>query len=157
MRPFPRSSAAALAALAAALMLTVPALSACASVVETATEAAASGRLTLTLDLGADTGRVMIALFDSEAAYGGGDPVRQLMVEASGPRVAVFEDMPSGRYAAKLFHDVNGDGRMNTNPFGLPVEPYAFSNNAVGNMGPASWDRAAFDLDGEVEQIIRLR
>ncbi|HEV7353126.1 MAG TPA: DUF2141 domain-containing protein [Brevundimonas sp.] len=157
MRPFPRSSAAALAAVAAGLMLTAPALSACAAVVETATAAAASGRLTLTLDLGADTGRVMIALFDSEAAYGGGDPVRQLMVEASGPRVAVFDDLPPGRYAARLFHDVNGDGRMNTNPFGLPVEPYAFSNNAVGNMGPASWDRAVVEVDGEVEQTIRLR
>jgi uncharacterized protein (DUF2141 family) len=157
MRPFARSSASAVVALAAGLLLTVPAISACASVVGTAAEAAATGRLTLTLDLGADTGRVMIALFDSEAAYNGGAPMRQAMVEASGPRVAVFDDLPSGRYAARLFHDVDGDGQMDTNPFGLPVEPYAFSNNAVGNMGPASWDRAAFDLDGDVAQAIRLR
>lgn len=156
MRPFARASSAAVA-LAAGLLLTVPAISAGAAVLETAAETAATGRLTLTLDLGADSGRVMIALFDCEADYNRNVPVRQTMVEASGPRVAVFDDLPSGRYAARLFHDVDGDGQMDTNPFGLPVEPYAFSNNAVGNMGPAGWDRAAFDLDGEVEQAIRLR
>lgn len=156
MRPFVRASSAAMA-LAAGLLLAAPAITACAGVVGTAAEAAAAGRLTLTLDLGADTGRVMIALFDSEAAYNGGAPVRQAMVEAAGPRVAVFDDLPPGRYAARMFHDVDGDGQMDANPFGLPVEPYAFSNNAVGNMGPASWERAAVEVTGPVEQTIRLR
>lgn len=157
MRPFVRSSASAAVALAAGLLLSAQAITAVAAVVETAAEAATTGRLTLTLDLGSDSGRVMIALFDSEAAYNSGAPVRQAMVEASGPRVAVFDDLPPGRYAAKLFHDLDGDGQMDTNPFGLPVEPYAFSNNAVGNMGPARWDRAAVEVAGPVEQTIRLR
>jgi len=156
MRRLARASSAAVA-LAAGLLLTAPAIAAGAAVLETAAETAATGRLTLTLDLGADSGRVMIALFDCEADYNRNAPVRQTMVEASGPRVAVFDDLPAGRYAAKLFHDVDGDGRMATNPFGLPVEPYAFSNNAVGNMGPASWDRAALEVSGPVEQVIRLR
>jgi uncharacterized protein (DUF2141 family) len=156
MHAFARSSAAAALALASGLLLAAPAITACAATLEAA-PAAPAGRLTLTLDLGADTGQVMIALFDSEAAYNGGAPVRQAMVAASGPRVAVFDDLPPGRYAARLFHDVDGDGQMDTNPFGLPVEPYAFSNNAVGNMGPAGWDRAAVEVTGAVEQTIRLR
>ena len=49
------------------------------------------------------------------------------------------------------------DGEMNLNPFGIPSEPYAFSNNAVGNMGPASWERARFAVSGPVAQTIRLR
>jgi uncharacterized protein (DUF2141 family) len=57
----------------------------------------------------------------------------------------------------RSFHDVNGDGEMNFNPFGMPVEPYAFSNNAVGNMGPASWERARFNVNGAVVQTITLR
>ncbi|MFC0634034.1 DUF2141 domain-containing protein [Brevundimonas balnearis] len=116
------------------------------------------GSLRLNLDLGARSGQVMIALFDSPAAYNGqGAPVRQVMVDASGDPVAVFEGLPAGRYAAKMFHDVNGDGQMNMNPFGQPVEPYAFTNNAVGNMGPAGWDRAGVEVNGAVEQTIRLR
>ncbi|MFN3352240.1 MAG: DUF2141 domain-containing protein [Brevundimonas sp.] len=116
------------------------------------------GSLSLNLDLGARTGRVMIALFDSRAAYDGqGAPVRQVVIDAAGDPVAVFEGLPAGRYAAKMFHDIDGDGRMGVNPFGMPVEPFAFTNNAVGNMGPADWDRAAVEVNGAVEQTIRLR
>ena len=57
----------------------------------------------------------------------------------------------------KAFHDVNGDGQMNTNPFGIPIEPYAFSNNAVGNMGPARWSAARFPVSGETAQTITIR
>ncbi|WP_371514874.1 DUF2141 domain-containing protein [Brevundimonas denitrificans] len=57
----------------------------------------------------------------------------------------------------RAFHDVNGDGEMNTNPFGMPTEPFGFSNNAVGNMGPASWARAHFAVSGETRQTITLR
>ena len=115
--------------------------------------------VTLTFDTGADTGAVMVALFDSEAAYGGGGrPVGQARLDvAAGQRTATFEGLPAGDYAAKTFHDVNGDGEMNFNPFGMPVEPYAFSNNAVGNMGPASWDRARFAVSVATAQTITLR
>jgi uncharacterized protein (DUF2141 family) len=46
---------------------------------------------------------------------------------------------------------------MNRNPFGMPTEPYAFSNNAVGNMGPAGWDRARFTVQGATAQTISIR
>lgn len=113
--------------------------------------------VTLTFETGAHTGKVMVALYDSEAAYRSGRPVASVAVDASGPVVAAFPGLPAGDYAVKAFHDVNGDGEMNTNPFGLPVEPFAFSNNAVGNMGPASWDRARFAVAGDVAQTISIR
>jgi len=52
---------------------------------------------------------------------------------------------------------VDGNGQMNSNAFGIPSEPYAFSNNAQGTMGPAKWDAAKFIVtaDGAV-QIISL-
>ena len=94
--------------------------------------------VSLTFETGADTGAVMVVLYDSEADYAGGPAVghRRLDV-AAGERTATFEGLPAGDYAAKAFHDVDGNGEMATNPFGMPTEPYAFSNNAVGNMGPA--------------------
>ena len=115
--------------------------------------------LSLTLDVQATTGKVMIALFDSAEAYAARRaPVAQAVVDVSaGDRVAAFPDLKPGTYAATMFHDVNGDGRMNTNPFGMPTEPYAFTNNAVGNMGPASWDRAMVTVEGPVEQTISLK
>lgn len=123
------------------------------------TPAAAGGHaLTLTFEPGATAGTVMAALYDSQAAYDGGRPVRAVRIDiAAGARQAVIADLPAGTYAVKAFHDLNGNGEMDANPFGMPVEPFAFSNNAVGNMGPASWDRARFDVAGATAQTIRIR
>lgn len=117
----------------------------------------ADSRLTLTFETGAETGAVMVALYDAEAAYEGGAPARVARVDvATGQREAVF-DLPAGAYGVKAFHDVNGNGKMDVNPFGMPTEPFAFSNNAVGNMGPAKWDRARFEVSGATAQTIRIR
>lgn len=119
---------------------------------------AAAQQLKVTFEIGASTGSILVALFDDAAAYANGAPVANLRLDvASGEREAAFGGLPAGRYAFKAFHDVNGNGRMDTNPFGAPVEPFAFSNNAVGNMGPADWARASFDLAGDTVQTIRIR
>jgi len=128
------------------------------SVAVPAVAQSADSRLTFTFETGAETGAVMVALYADEAAYESGAPSRAARVDvAAGERVAVFENLPAGAYGMKAFHDVNGDGKMNVNPFGMPTEPFAFSNNAVGNMGPARWDRARFDVSGATVQTIRIR
>lgn len=93
-------------------------------------------------------GAVMGAVFNSEEAYNGkGAPVRQIMVKADKTEVATqLDGLAPGTYAIKLFHDIDGDMKMTTNPFGMPIEPFAFSNNAPGNMGPAKWADAAFEV-----------
>jgi uncharacterized protein (DUF2141 family) len=114
--------------------------------------------ITLNFDTAAPTGKVMVALFNSEASYSGGAPVAHALVDvAAGQHSATFADLPAGDYAAKTFQDLDGDGKMTTNPFGMPTEPYAFSNNAKGNMGPARWDAAHFAASGAVSQTIELR
>jgi uncharacterized protein (DUF2141 family) len=138
------------AAAAAALLLTAaPALA-----------QSDDNRIVLTFETGARSGTVMVALFDSASAFDGGSgrPVASTAVSASGREVvAVFENLPAGDYGVKAFHDVNGDGQMNANPFGMPIEPFAFSNNAVGNMGPARWSAARFAVSGETAQTISIR
>ena len=103
----------------------------------------------------AQGGHVSAALFD-EAGYKGGAPLRGQNAEVSGDSVTLkFENLSAGEYGLKMYHDVDMDGQMNTNAFGLPTEPYAFSNNAVGMMGPAKWDAAKFTVskDGAVQNI----
>jgi len=124
----------------------ISAAAAAAALFATAAIAQAASVLTLNLDCGSDQGRVMIAVYDSEAAYNGqGAPVRTA-AGAPGQPVRI-EGLAPGRYAVKSFHDLNGNGQMDSNPFGMPTEPFAFSNNARGNMGPAPWSAAAFDVD----------
>ena len=130
-----------------------------AAVLLTAAPALASdpASLSLTFETAADTGTVMVALYDA-STYDGGQPVRVAQVDVAAGRHSVsFEGLTAGEYGVKAFHDVNGNGRMDTNPFGMPTEPYAFSNNAVGNMGPARWDRARFTVSGETAQTISIR
>ena len=140
---------------AAALLLTAaPALA----------QSADDNKIVLTFETGTRTGMVMIALYDTASAFNGegrganaNEAVARTAISASGRVVATFENLPAGDYAVKAFHDVNGDGEMNMNPFGLPTEPYAFSNNAVGNMGPARWSAARFAVSGETAQTISVR
>ena len=131
---------------AAALLIAAPALAV----------AVDDAKLALTFDASAPTGTIVVALYDA-ATYNGGQPIRVALIKpAGGQTVATFEGLAAGDYGVKAFHDLNGDGRMDTNPFGMPTEPYAFSNNAVGNMGPASWDRAKFTVSGSTAQTISI-
>lgn len=93
-------------------------------------------------------GAVMGAVFDSEEAYNGkGAPVRMIMVKADKAELATeLAGLKPGKYAIKLMHDIDGDMKLSFNPFGMPIEPFAFSNNAVGNMGEAKWADAAFEV-----------
>ncbi len=126
-----------------------------------ATIAVSPAALTISFTgLESKTGAIMVALFDSETAFdANGKPVREAMVPAEGATVeALFADLPAGRYGVKAFHDVDGDGKMATNPFGMPTEPFAFSNDAKGNMGPAKWADAAFIVSaGSTRRVITIR
>jgi uncharacterized protein (DUF2141 family) len=46
-----------------------------------------------------------------------------------------------GPYAIAVFHDLNGNGRLDRNVIGLPGEPYGFSND-VGRRGPPLFSAA---------------
>ncbi|WP_309645725.1 DUF2141 domain-containing protein [Phenylobacterium sp.] len=129
-------------------------LTACATVAIAAAgplPAAAQTALTVAFEgIKDQKGAIMVAVYDSEAAYDGGKPASATAIPATAARVETkIAGLAPGRYAIKAFHDLNGDGKMGTNPFGMPIEPFAFSNNAVGTMGPAKWSAAAFTVEGD--------
>jgi uncharacterized protein (DUF2141 family) len=125
----------------AAIALTIPGIAAAAPEVPASLELAFTG-------IEAKQGVIMVAVFASEDAYNGkGAPAKVTGVPATAADVkGVLEGLAPGRYAIKVFHDIDGDGQMGVNPFGMPTEPFAFSNDAKGEMGPASWAAAAFDV-----------
>ncbi|MEM9570083.1 MAG: DUF2141 domain-containing protein [Pseudomonadota bacterium] len=100
-------------------------------------------------------GTITLGLFD-EATYNGDGAVNGASLKVEGASVtAEFEGLEPGEYAVRLYHDLNDDGEMNTNPFGMPTEPYAFSNDAKGRFGPAKWEAAKFvvEADGTTHTI----
>ncbi len=58
-----------------------------------------------------------------------------------------FGLLKANDYAFKLFVDLNGNGSMDTNVIGIPKEPYAFSNNAMGLFGPPDFEKASFRIE----------
>lgn len=120
----------------------------------------ALGDLTLSFPgLAAKSGKVMIAVYDSGQGWAAGKAVRVAVANASDAEPsAKIPALPAGTYAVRAFQDVDGDGKMGTNPFGMPVEPYGFSNDAQPNMGPPSFDAAAFAVKaGATTQVLHLR
>jgi len=97
-------------------------------------------------------GEISFAIYD-QAGYDSGEYLIGDTAPVTGDTVSyTFEGLAPGTYGIKLFHDVNGDGQMNTNPFGMPTEPYAFSNDAKGNFGPAKWDKASFEVSADAAE-----
>ena len=62
-----------------------------------------------------------------------------------------------GRHAVALFHDENGNDAFDQGLFGIPLEDYAFSNNAMGFFAAPSFDAASFALtEPETRILIRI-
>jgi uncharacterized protein (DUF2141 family) len=100
-------------------------------------------------------GSVMISLVNSEAAFGDDEkPFRSAIVPVEDKRArGVFEEVPHGDYAVKVFHDENDNQKLDTNFVGMPKEMFGFSNNALGRFGPPSYDQARFRFDAEAATL----
>lgn len=123
-----------------------------------AAQNAGADTLNITItDIEQSQGEINLGLFSAET-YENGEAFNGAIIKVTGPTAtATITDIEPGEYAFKLYHDVDSNGVMNTNPFGIPTEPYAFSNNALGRFGPASWDDAKFTVtQTPAEQIINL-
>ena len=63
-------------------------------------------------------------------------------------------DLPPGRYALAVYVDRNGNGKLDRGMFGIPSEPYGFSNGG-GAFGPPEFGEAQVEL-GEADMTIRI-
>jgi uncharacterized protein (DUF2141 family) len=91
-------------------------------------------------------GQVMVAVYDRADNFLK-QPMRAAMVAAQAGKVQlVISDLPAGDYAVTVFQDKNDNGALDTNPVGMPIEPYGFSNDAAGHYGPPSFEQARVRL-----------
>ena len=96
--------------------------------------------------LESDDGSVRAAL-NNEQNYDGDGNVRAATLSIEdGTARWMIEELPPGTYAVRLYHDENDNGELDTNMFGVPQEPFGFSNDARGSMGPPDFDEAAFTV-----------
>ena len=56
-----------------------------------------------------------------------------------------FENVEPARYAILAFQDLNGTGTLERSKLGIPLEPFALSNNA-GRTGKPTFETAAVSI-----------
>ena len=106
--------------------------------------------LTVTVkNLKSKEGKVSVSLFKDEKSFLNDGESRHTVITQEGEASVTFDGIHPGVYAVSVIHDENGNGKLDTAVFGIPVEPYGFSNNARGTFGPASFDDSKFVVEGD--------
>jgi uncharacterized protein (DUF2141 family) len=96
-------------------------------------------------------GAVLVAVFQKEQGFLEHDKAvfkQKYPVASSGNMSVVIPELPEGAYAVSCFHDLNGNNILDKNIFGVPSEPYGFSNNARPKFRAPSWQEARFWFGG---------
>ncbi|MDR2683441.1 MAG: DUF2141 domain-containing protein [Dysgonamonadaceae bacterium] len=116
----------------------------------------AQHRLTIVVEgIEEASGRLMVALYDKENFMK--KPVNGQIVQVKSDTVTVvLENIPAGEYAVSLYHDENGNGKLDTGLFGIPVEKYGFSNDAKGTYGPPAFEDCRITVEGDLEIVVRI-
>lgn len=99
-----------------------------------------------------------VAVFDSAKGFPKPEHSRETTTVPITEDTADFSlSLPdSATTGIAVFQDLNGDGKLTKNSFGLPIEPYGFSNNARSVFGPPSFSQAAF-LVSEKMPLMEIR
>ena len=102
-----------------------------------------------------DDGVVKIGLFNSAqryAAHAGSFKKVKLPVKDK-MCLWVIEGLPYGEYGVMLYHDKNGNDKLDKNIVGVPKEPYGFSNNAKAELGLPPYEKVKFLFEAEAATL----
>lgn len=102
-------------------------------------------------------GQVLIALYDHEDHYMKKSCMSSIEKVKNNKVTIVFKGLKKGEYAFSLFHDVNNNGKLDNNFFGIPKEPYGFSNEQKGRFGPPKFDKVKFTVSENTHQKITIK
>jgi len=75
---------------------------------------------------------------------------------SAGAAIIILENVPEERLAVMVFHDVNGNGRLDFNMLGMPSEPGGFSGPDLQFF--PNFEESALDIGSEPISIsVKLR
>ncbi len=95
-----------------------------------------------------DEGPVVYAVWSGPEHWLEAGAIREGKVPVeNGTGTITLAEMPYGEYAVSVYHDRNGNGRLDTGFFRIPKEPIGTSNDAKIRFGPPRYEDAVFVLD----------
>ncbi|GAB3499553.1 hypothetical protein GCM10027341_23080 [Spirosoma knui] len=100
-------------------------------------------------------GAVYVALFRPGPDFPQGKPTEGRKLDAETNSVSTTFAVEPGDYAIAVYHDENGNGKMDKRMFGIPKEPYGFSNNFRPTMSAPKFTDCKFTVgtDGKAISI----
>lgn len=91
-------------------------------------------------------GLLKVSVVDAAGWSGGAKPLAGDERKPQGETETFhFAGLASGTYAVMVMHDENGNGKLDTNFVGMPIEGYGFSNDPKVPRKP-TFDEAKFEL-----------
>jgi uncharacterized protein (DUF2141 family) len=103
-------------------------------------------------DLKAESGAVYASLQDpSQKAV-----QKQTALVQKNNAQLVFQNVPPGTYAVRLFQDENDNKKMDTGIFGIPKEGWGVSNNVKASFGPPKFDAMLFTVNSDKSITIHI-
>jgi uncharacterized protein (DUF2141 family) len=108
-----------------------------------------------------NNGTIQVLIFNAEAGFP--DEPKKAFKAFSLPisnlsAKKTIDNLPPGKYAVSVFHDEDGDGKMQKNGVGIPVDRFGFSNNPTLFFGPPSFSKSAFTIKNTPTKVtINLR
>ena len=86
-----------------------------------------------------------------------GKHYKMIRVKVTGNEVTCkFKDIPKGKYAIGLYHDVNNDKKCNRNFVGYPTEAFAFSRNYRPFMSPPDFEDCSIGVWNDKTTKIKM-
>ncbi|MFZ1689126.1 MAG: DUF2141 domain-containing protein [Flavobacteriales bacterium] len=104
-------------------------------------------------------GEVRLALCPDSTSFEDEVDCRFEKAKAVG-NLVVFDlsGLAPGNYAIRAVHDVDADGDIDVTKLGIPTEPFGFSNDAMGRMGPPTFEQARFTVKPGANKVsFRMR
>ncbi|PHI21543.1 hypothetical protein CEQ90_01645 [Lewinellaceae bacterium SD302] len=95
-------------------------------------------------------GVIRLAVFDDADALAREEPVSGQVIELVKNKLPIqlkLSDLPEGDFAIAAYHDLNNDGKLNRNFFGVPSEPYAFSGVPASKWRAPEWEEVIVSGD----------
>ncbi|MBC7891927.1 MAG: DUF2141 domain-containing protein [Sphingobacteriaceae bacterium] len=101
------------------------------------------------------SGMLYVGVANTDATFDG-DSYRKTRIEipATGEVQVSFDGLPVGRYAIRVYQDLNDNQKLDFNG-PMPTEPFGFSNVKT-MMGPPSFAKCAFDLNASKTVVVGL-
>jgi len=97
--------------------------------------------------------KIFVGIFDKKGFPKDQKAIYSAEKVADSDNITLSIHLPLGTYAAAVYHDINENGRMDKNMFGIPKEPYGLSNNVIPKFKEPTFEECSFTVRGSGKNI----